>query len=159
MLQLTTGQLYLHGGIITGHAAAGDTYISTDMRTWVTKASSKQVREYHACVEHAGYIWTGGQYEDGTTEKYELSTNSWTSGPDLPNYFLYPGELISHAGVMTYAGGDGNKNIYQLNAEQDGWIKVFTSLYMYEIIQASSDRRDGPEKISFSCTGYFREYL
>ena len=140
MLQLTTGQLFLHGGS-TGSGSVGDTYISTDMRTWERRRSSKKTRQYHACVEHDGYIWLA----DGTTEKYDLKTNSWTYGSDLPNYSYFPGVLMSNYGLMTYTGGPGNKNIYQLNAKQDGWIKVHTSLYIYEIIQAPSDWRDGPE--------------
>merc|ERR1711892_598182 len=91
MLQLTTGQLFLHGGD-AGSDRFGDTFISTDMSTWVTKASSQDARSGHACVEHGGYIWLGGGSTPmwfGTTEKYDLSTNSWTSGPDLPNYGNY----------------------------------------------------------------------
>ena len=95
------------------------------MNTWVTKASSRNNRKYHACAEHAGYIWLGGGEEDDTTEKYELSTNSWTKGPNLPNTGNFPGEFLSHAGVLTYAGGYENENIYQLNTEQNGWIKVY----------------------------------
>ena len=144
MLQLTTGQLFLHGGKTDPGGSAGDTYISTDMRTWVTKASSKNTRRYHACVEHAGYVWLGGGKDDGTTEKYELSTDTWTYGPDLPNYSSWSGVLMSNFGLLTYAGGYDKKNIYQLT-EQNGWIKVFKSLYISEIIQAPSDRRDGTE--------------
>merc|ERR1711892_284585 len=123
MLQLTTGQLFLHGGW-TCSGPVGDTYISRDMRTWVTKASSIRVRKYHACVEHAGYVWLGGEYNDATTEKYELGTNSWINGPDLPYRTSDPGVLMSNFGLLTYAGGSDNKNIYQLNAEQNGWIKI-----------------------------------
>jgi len=127
MLQLTTGQLFLHGGS-DDEDRFGDTFISTDMSTWVTKASSQDARSGHACVEHGGYIWLGGGSRPmwfGTTEKYDLSTNSWTSGPDLPNYGNYGnGEFITHDGKLMYAGGDENKNIYQLNTEQNGWIKI-----------------------------------
>ena len=158
MLQLTSGQLFLHGGG-TSSGFVGVTYISTDMNTWVTKASSQNTRKYHACAEHAGYIWLGGGRDDGTTEKYELSTNSWTYGTDLPNYAYWPGEFLSHAGVLTYAGGYGNKNIYQLNMEQNGWIQVFKRIYNYVIMNTLSDRRNVPEKKFFSCPFYFRECL
>jgi len=124
MLQLTTGQLFLHGGETTRLGSAGDTYISTDMRTWVTEASSQHDRSWHTCSEHTGYIWLGGGRDGATTEQYELSTNSWTYGPDLPNYVALPGEFLSQAGVLIYAGGYDNKNIYQLNKHQDGWIKI-----------------------------------
>jgi len=133
MLLLTTGQLFLHGGY-TSSGPVGDTYISEDMRTWVKMTSSPKPMHYHACVEHAGSIWLGGGYydwnykgdgyKDGTTEKYQLSTDSWTNGPDLPTYTCPPGEFISHGGMLTYAGGSNNKNIYQLNTKQNGWIKI-----------------------------------
>merc|ERR1712106_1067187 len=123
MLQLISGQLFLHGGL-TSSGRVGDTYLPTDMSTWVSKASSRYHRSYHACAEHNGYIWLGGGDDGATTEKYDLSTNSWTKGPDLPNTGIFPGVFLSHAGVLTYAGGYGNKNIYQLNREQNGWIKI-----------------------------------
>merc|ERR1712106_37980 len=123
MLKLSTGQLFLHGGY-TDSGLVGDTDISTDMNNWVTKASSQNTRYMHACSEHTGYIWLGGGREDATTETYDLSTNSWTYGPDLPNYLYWPGEFLSHAAVLTYFGGYENKNIYQLNTEQNGWIKI-----------------------------------
>jgi len=129
MLQLTSGQLFLHGGWTDPNPTpkskdVGDTYISTVLGTWVTKASSQHSRSFHTCSEHTGYIWLGGGRADATTEKYELSTNTWRYGPDLPNYDSGPGEFLSHAGVLIYAGGYENKNIYQLNTEQTGWIKI-----------------------------------
>jgi len=127
MLQLTTGQLFLHGGHTrSGTVTVGDTYLSMDMMSpWVAKASSQNTRRYHACAEHAGYIWIGGGYDDATTEKYELSTNTWTYGPDLPDFKYWPGKLITNAGgVLTYAGGYTYKNIYQLKTEQNEWIKI-----------------------------------
>jgi len=130
MLQLTNGQLFLHGGE-TFSEMLGDTYISTDMSSWFTKASSNKPRANHACSEHAGHIWLGGGQRDvrhvrhdATTEKYELKTNTWTNGPDLPNYDGTTGRLITIDGRLTYAGGSGTKNIYQLNTEQNGWIKI-----------------------------------
>ena len=108
-------------------------------------ASSKKVRSYHACVEHDGYVWIGGGDNDATTEKYDPDTNTWINGPDLPKDSSYPGVLMSNYGLLTYTGGSDNKNIYQRITEQKGWIKVFKSLSIYEIIQALLDRRDDQE--------------
>jgi len=125
MLQLTTGQLFLHGGDNNFDGLLVDTYVSKDlMSPWVAKASSQKKRYKPTCVEHAGYVWLGGGEDDATTEKYELSTDSWINGPDLPNYSSRPGVLMSNLGLLTYAGGVDNKNIYQLNPEQNGWIKI-----------------------------------
>merc|ERR1711892_597592 len=129
MLQLATGQLFMNGGEQMWSETVGDTYISTDLRTWVTKASSNKPRANHACSEHAGHIWLGGGHNydrrhDATTEKYDLKTNTWKNGPDLPNFDGTTGRLITIDGRLIYAGGTGTKNIFQLNTEQDGWIKI-----------------------------------
>merc|ERR1739838_1243188 len=54
---------------------------------------------------------------------YDVSSNTWTSGPDLPNHSYLPGKLIS-SNFLIYVGGYGNKNIYQLNSAQNGWIQI-----------------------------------
>ena len=94
------------------------------------KASSKKNRYYHTCAEHAGHIWLGGGYRDATTEKYDVSSNTWTSGPDLPYINYYPGTLITSSNSLIYTGGKYNKNIYQLNSAQNGWIQVSTNVHI-----------------------------
>ena len=79
MLQLSSGQLFLQGGL-TGSGNARDTYISADLTSWTQMASSKAVRKYHACTEvtinKQQQVWLGGSYNDGTSEIYMLSSSS-----------------------------------------------------------------------------------
>ena len=128
MLQLSSGELFLHGGN-TDTGDVGDTYISSDMTTWTKKMSSKTRRKYHACTEreHAGYICVGGH---GTTEIYSVKTNSWTATLDLPDSG-YQGQFISYNRVLIYAAG--GLIIYQLNAHEDGWIKVLNLVNIFII--------------------------
>ena len=115
----------------TDSGAARDTYISADLTSWTPRVSSNTARHYHACTEvtinNVQQVWIGGGSNDATSEIYNVAQDGYTSGPNLPNYSLYPGVFVAHVGQVYYAGGYNNNNIYQLKegwTQQDAWTKV-----------------------------------
>jgi len=140
MLALSTGAIFLHGGrsIESGYGYDRDTYLSTDLTSWQTKASSGNKWYNHACAEVTldteQEVWVGSR---GTSEIYSVATDTWRTGPSLHNG---NGEFVSYNDQLYYAAG--NSKIYQLKA---GWKQLDTGGWM--------TRGDGWEKIG-KVSGY-----
>jgi len=131
LIGLSTGELFLHGGWSTESGAVSDTYLSTDLTSWQTKASTKIYRYGHSCActevtwGAEQEVWVGGA---GTTEIYSVATDTWRTGPSLPSAENYPGEFVSYNGQLYHTEGcPPAKNIYQLKdgwTQEDGWEKI-----------------------------------
>jgi hypothetical protein len=132
MLQLSSGELFINGGY-SDSGILSDTYISEDHSGWKQMISSKKPRQYHTCTEVTlnsdQQVWVGGSLDDSSSEFFQLGeeTWTWTDGPDLPDFSMFPGRIGSQNGKLIYAGGYKNKNIYQLKdvwTQRDAWTKV-----------------------------------
>jgi len=131
MIGLSTGEIFLHGGYSSDSVAVSDTYLSTDLTSWQTRASSKIYRYGYSCActevtrGTEQEVWVGGA---GTTEIYSVATDTWRTGPSLPSAENYPGEFVSYNGQLYHTEGcPPAKNIYQLKdgwTQEDGWEKI-----------------------------------
>ena len=137
LLALSSGGLFLHGGYLAGYTRIADTHISTNLQTWEPMKPSKKPRGGHACTEvtikDLQQVWIGGGIsgeDPSTSEIYLVSSNTWTQGPDIPNFESASGEFATYLDHVYYAGGSGkysNFGIYKLKdnwTQQDGWTKV-----------------------------------
>eukprot|EP00091_Calanus_sinicus_P016849 TRINITY_DN36459_c0_g1_i1.p1 TRINITY_DN36459_c0_g1~~TRINITY_DN36459_c0_g1_i1.p1 ORF type:complete len:173 (-),score=31.62 TRINITY_DN36459_c0_g1_i1:130-648(-) len=131
MLQLSTGELFLHGGA-AGCCVVNETYISKDHTTWKKVKGSKNIWSYHACTEVI--INSDQQVWVGKGEKTEIfhrvrGSWTWTDGPDLPPNCrsLSFAKFVSYNGKLFYACGT-DKNIYQLKDDwkthTNAWTKI-----------------------------------
>jgi len=130
MIALSTGEIFLHGGYTNG-SGVSDTYLSTDLISWQTRASTKIYRYGLSCactevtLGTEQEVWVGGA---GTTEIYSVATDTWRTGPSLPSAENYPGEFVSYNGQLYHTEGcPPAKNIYQLKdgwTQEDGWEKI-----------------------------------
>jgi hypothetical protein len=124
--------LYISGYVVMvgGHTADGNSTSATysynlDTGTeWTQQASMNIPRRFHACSVLDNEIWVGGTYYGDDTEMYNITTNQWLPGPQLPYQTRYPGEFVTHGPLLFYMGGYWEKMIYQLNKEKNGWIFV-----------------------------------
>ena len=106
--------------------------------------ASEKARGRHSCAEvtiknSQQVLISGGLYD--ASEIYSVSSNTWTRGPNLPNFSSVGGEIVSYLNQVYYAGGYRNFDIYQLKddwTQQDAWIMVSTyllSMCCYYLVQ------------------------
>ena len=121
-----SGYVVMVGGYTDADGGATSATYSYNLDTglWSKKASMSIPRYLHACSVLDNEIWVGGTYDGDDTEMYNITTNQWLPGPPLPYQTSVPGEFVTHGPLLFYMGGSGEKRIYQLNKEKNGWIFV-----------------------------------
>ena len=97
-------------------------------------------REGHSCVlvvdqfNQKKIVVAGGHGNGGylkSTEIYDLNTQVWTRGPDLPTTVSYSSMVTASPGskhaaylVGGYQGGSVANKIFAINNNMDQWIEV-----------------------------------
>ena len=107
------GRFYLSGGI---------QYPKNFYRLDAKNKSFIQLRQmpsghnFHGMIGIGNNIFSVSGFKNPNVEKYDLSTNSWTSLPPLGNCFSWP-QCLSIEDRFLYVFGDisGNKKIYKMD--------------------------------------------
>ena len=91
---------------------------------WKEMEKMKQPREFHACVEFLGNIYSiGGTAETGpiaTVEIYDTNTNTWKDGPELPIPLVYA-QAFNYQNTLYILGGSNNKQVFYLQPTSTNW--------------------------------------
>ena len=73
------------------------------------------------------HIYVLGGTELSSTEIMDLTTNTWTSGPELPRDFKN-GQAITYQDSLYAIFTQGT--VYKLDDDKAGWTKVATGRYI-----------------------------
>jgi len=119
MVTLDENRVLLAGGRQSNYAHSRTYIFDRTTGLWERKQNMLSRREDHSCalVDKNKVIMTGGVDNSGlsTTEVYSLSTDSWSTGPDLPKA-TEDAKMITVDGVVYHVGGRGMDNrIYSLD--------------------------------------------
>ena len=80
-------------------------------------------RKFHACAVLDDHIYVLGGTGLSSTEIMDLTTNTWTSGPELPEDFKY-GQGVTFQDTLYAISMQGT--VYKLDDDKAGWTEVAT---------------------------------
>jgi hypothetical protein len=108
--------LLFTGGWIDGSPSAR--VFSLQGGRWTELPAMSRGRSDLACVYHKQEVWAIGGWTT-TTEIFNLETNSWRDGPDLPKSMYY-GQAVEYEDQLYVIYSNGKVYLYSENA----WLKV-----------------------------------
>ena len=113
--------------IIGGRSGAGSSssIFLLENNGWREMSSMIQAREFHACVELLGKIYTiGGEHSItggiSSVEIYDPNSDTWEDGPELPIPLFYA-QAITFEDTIYLFGGQDNKQIFTLGSTSSMW--------------------------------------
>ena len=89
---------------------------------WEEVTPMAEPREFHACAELMGKIYSiGGSNPAGTTvEIYDPDTSTWEYGPPLPLAVHYA-QVINFQDTLYLVGGEDHTQAFYLSYPFDSW--------------------------------------
>ena len=80
-------------------------------------------RYFHSCAVHDDNIYVLGGEGLSSTEILNLSTNTWTFGPEMPEKFSF-GQAFTWQHALYANSREGT--VYKLDEDKAGWTEVAT---------------------------------
>ena len=124
------GKVVIAGGRESGGAVART--LVMDGESWTEVSSMVQKRQFHACAEFSGNIYSiGGETAAGdllsSVEIYDPTTQEWSEGPELPEG-IKTGQAFTYQSSLYLLAGEGaggtNTQIFKLSASGLDWESV-----------------------------------
>ena len=124
---LVDGRVVVAGGRL-GSEVTGKTWVLED-NIWVEAWSMSTARNFHACTEFSGKLYSiGGETADGTVlasvEVYDPTTRLWSGGPQLPVGVTKAQAITFEGSIYVLAGrrkGSSNLAVFRLSEDQGDW--------------------------------------
>ena len=113
-------QVFIIGGR-ADEVTSSSTFVHED-NSWKEVAPIAEPREFHACAELQGKIYSiGGVSPSGTTvEIYDPVASTWEYGPELPLPVHYA-QAINYQDTLYLVGGDGHTQVFALSSPFLAW--------------------------------------
>ena len=78
-------------------------------------------RHYHSCAVYDDHIYVLGGKDVSSTEILNLSSNTWTSGPEMPEVFP-SAQAFTYQDAIYPISKEGT--VYKLDDDKAGWTEV-----------------------------------
>jgi hypothetical protein len=111
-------KLHLQGGNNLGRIAS---VYSLEYEKWTEMPSMGTARYHHSCAQLGTNIYVLGGVDLMSTEVFDLNTNTWTSGPNMPTMFDY-GQTFSFQDNL-YALRQ-QETVYKLADDKKEWAEI-----------------------------------
>ena len=86
--------------------------MANDWLEWETMPSMVYPRKYPACTLHGDKIYVMGGKGIRSMEVLDITTNTWTTGPALPNSSSYHApQALSYNGSLYYIAPNGRVDV------------------------------------------------